>query len=430
MPQVRVILLPLVLFLGVALAACSSDEPPQAEPSAQATAAAQAEQPQEQQAQPQAQAPSEQPAQQSVETVQQEAEEQTEAQSEPAASAEETTESQAEQVQAQPQQQTEQQTEQQTVAQAEEPSDEALSFEGVPGIVDPSNHGWPREVEGLGGVVSIPAKPLRIVTASIGHDEVVLALVPSERLVAVGAVSKDATYSNIAELVLDKPEVSRDPETIIVAEPDIVVTSPWYPVEGIDALQRAGILVIQTALELDPQAQINNVLLIGYMLGEEERAIAFAGEVQARYQAVLDITAGKSNRPSVLSLTQYGDSIWTAGVGSTQGELIEAAGGLNAAAEVEGNQTISLESVIAMSPDVIFIPQPAAFGAEEFRQSLFENEALAEVPAIRNEAVYIVDSKLFTTLSHWNIRGAEELARILWPDDFTDPPAASFSLPE
>ena len=45
-------------------------------------------------------------------------------------------------------------------------------FEGVPGIVDPTNFGWPREVEGVNGIVSIPSKPLRIITASVGHDEI------------------------------------------------------------------------------------------------------------------------------------------------------------------------------------------------------------------------------------------------------------------
>ena len=40
-------------------------------------------------------------------------------------------------------------------------------FEGVRGIVDHTNNGWPREVEGLNGIVSIPAKPQRIITASV-----------------------------------------------------------------------------------------------------------------------------------------------------------------------------------------------------------------------------------------------------------------------
>ena len=310
----------------------------------------------------------------------------------------------------------------------EEPS-LASYFENVPGIVDPTNFGWPREVEGFNGLVSVPAQPQTVITASIGHDEVVLALVPAARLIAVGAVSKDATFSNIADEVLDKPEVTRDPETIIALAPDIVVTSPWYAAEGIDALVRADVLVVQTALELDPHTQINNVLLIGYILGEEERAVAFAQEVQARLHAVEEATAGAENPPAVMSVTMYGESIYTAGSGSTQGSLIEAAGAVNAAAAggVDGNQIISLETVIAIAPDVIIIPQPAAYGAEAFRQSLFDNELLAAVPAIANDAVHLVDSKLFTTLSHYNILGAEALAQILWPEQFPAGPLAAFS---
>ncbi len=420
-----------VLGLGLALAACSSDEPSPAQPQPAAVQEqAQAEQPELQPQQEQQQQAAQPQPQSQAQIQEQEAEEsaaQTQAQEDAEASpqqAEQEAQAEPEQAQVEQEQVEQEQVEQEQAA--------AQPYPAVPGIVDPGNSGWPREVEELNGIVSVPAKPLRIITASIGHDEVVLALAPNERLVAVGAVSKDATFSNIAEQVLDKPEVSRDPETIIVESPDIVVTSPWYPAEGIEALRSAGTLVIQTALGLDPQTQIDNILLIGYILGEEERAIAFAEEVRARLQVVIDATADKSERPGVISLTRYSDSLWTAGSGTTQGGLILAAGGVNAAAEagIEGNQTTSLEGVIAMAPEVIIIPQPAAYGAEEFRQSLFENEVLAEVPAIRSGAVYIVESKYFSTLSHWNILGAEDLARILWPDDFPNAPAASFSAPE
>ena len=313
-----------------------------------------------------------------------------------------------------------------------EPTPAARSLEGVRGIVDHTNTGWPREVEGLNGVISIPAKPLRIITASVGHDEMTLAIVPAERLVAVGGATKNETYSNVAHLVQEKAEISRDPEVIIAQSPDVVVTSPFFPIEVVEALQRAGIPVIQTELEQGPEARINAILLMGYIYGEEERASEFADEVEARYDALVAVTSVKSPKPRVLALTQYSDTLWVAGGSSTEGGVITAAGGLNAAedAGVTGNQTTSLEGVIAMAPDIIIIPQPVAFGAEEFRQSLLEHEALAELPAIKNGAVFVVESKHFTTLSYWNIRGAEDLARMLWPDDFPNPPAESFSLAE
>ena len=312
------------------------------------------------------------------------------------------------------------------------PEPASNAFEGVRGIVDPTNFGWPREVEGLNGVVSIPTKPRRIITASVGHDEVTLALVPADRLVAVGNPTKDAVYSNVAALVQEKPEISRDPETIIAQGPDVVVTSPFFSAEGIDALSRTGIPVVQTELKQGPEGRINGILLIGYIFGEEERAVEFAEEVRSRYEALVAVTSALEPRPRVLALTQYSDTLWVAGGDSTEGGVITAAGGINAAEEagVEGNQTTSLEGVIAMAPEVIIIAQPLEFGAEEFRQSLLSHEALAEVPAIKNGEVHIVESKHFTTLSYWNIRGAEDLARMLWPEGFFEPAAASFSLAE
>ena len=302
----------------------------------------------------------------------------------------------------------------------------------VPGIVDTTNLGWPREVEGLNGVVSIPAKPGRIITASVGHDEVILALAPSDRLVAVGNSTKSETFSNVASLVQGKPEITRDPETIIAQSPDVIVTSPFFPAEGIKALSRIGIPVVQTELQHDSEARIDNVLLIGYILGEEERALEFAAEVRERYDSLVAVTGAAKPRPRVLALTQYSDKLWVAGGNSTEGGVITAAGGVNAAEEagIESNQPTSLEGVIAMNPEIIIIPQPVEFGGEDFRQSLLANEALAEVPAVKNGEVHVVKSKHATTLSYWNILGTEELARLLWPNDFPASKSVPFSLPD
>ena len=45
----------------------------------------------------------------------------------------------------------------------------------------------------------------------------------------------------------------------------MVVTSPYFAAEGIDALSRLGIPVIQTDLRQGPEARINNILFMGYI---------------------------------------------------------------------------------------------------------------------------------------------------------------------
>ena len=307
-------------------------------------------------------------------------------------------------------------------------------FADVPGIVDPTNHGWPRQVEGLNGIVTISDKPQRIINASVGHDEVTLALVPIERLVGVGGSTKSYTYSNVADLVQDIAQISRDPEVIVAQSPDIIVTSPFFSAEGVDALTRLGIPVVQTDLSNDPETRIDNILLFGYIYGEEARALEVAAEIRARYAAITDITLDKPEDVMlrVMALTSYSDKIWTAGIDSTEGGIIVAAGGRNVAAEagIQQNNTTSLEGVIAMNPEVIIIPQPADGGGVEFKAKLLGDAALAEVPAVKDGRIYIVNSKLFTTLSFWNIRGVEEMARLLWPEDIGDTEFPTFSFPQ
>ena len=306
-------------------------------------------------------------------------------------------------------------------------------FASVPGIVDSTNRGWPRRVEGLNGLVTIKDKPLRIITLSVGHDEMTYALVPASRVIAVGAPTKIEAFSNVAALAQDAPSIGREPETILAQDPDIMVTSRFVTPDLVDALSRAGLTVVQTSLQNDPQGRINDILLLGYIYGAEERALALAAEVQARYDSLIKAVqaASPGPRPRVAALSLYFEKLYTAGTNSTEGSVIEAAGGVNVAAEagLKDNPTISMESIIAMAPEVIYIPQPGESG-EAFKEVLLASEALAEVPAIKAGRVYVVESRLFTTLSFWNLRGAEELARILWPEEMSGREFLPFSLPE
>jgi iron complex transport system substrate-binding protein len=311
------------------------------------------------------------------------------------------------------------------------PSD---SLTNVSGILDPTNLGWPREVEGLNGRVAIPSQPQRIVTISLGHDEVTYAIVPKGRVVAANQFTQAADQSNVAHLANGLPEITSDAEVIIAQSPDIVIASPFTSLELIDALERVGLVVLQTDLHNDPDGRRQDIMLLGYAYGEEERAAEVVQEVADREATLRSIWESKpeSERVRVMSATLYSDSLYTAGAGSTEGEIINAAGGINVAAEqgLEHNPVISYESLIAMDPEVIFIPQPAAWGGEDFLNDLLSNPALASVPAIRDGRVFMADPKFFTTLSFWNLRGAEELARDLWPADLGDASFDSFSFPE
>jgi len=66
-----------------------------------------------------------------------------------------------------------------------------------------------------------------------------------------------------------------------------------------------------------------------------------------------------------------------------------------------------------MNPQIIIITQSVDWGGKEFYEQLFLDETLSSIDAIKNKNVYIVNSNLWGTLSYWNIKGSEELVKIL-----------------
>jgi iron complex transport system substrate-binding protein len=308
----------------------------------------------------------------------------------------------------------------------------ADAYPAVAGIVDPDNHGWPREVDSSEGRVRLEAPPQRILALSLGHDEMLLALVERERLAGVGPFAADATYSNIADQVAGLDTLpSTDPEGILALRPDLVLVSRYTKADLVELIKETGIPVVRTALENSAAGNIPNILLLGYLLGVEERAQELVAEIEGRIAVVAERVPqrGDPAAPAVLAIARYSDTIYAAGGGSTEGGIVEAAGGVNAAARggIDGHQAVSVESLAALAPDVILITQPAESGGTALRDELLAASALAEVPAVATGRVLVVPPRYYTTLSHWNVRGIEEAALLLFPDRFAGIVFADFA---
>ena len=301
------------------------------------------------------------------------------------------------------------------------PAPDFGAYADVPGIVDPSNFGWPREVESSEGLISLPQPPAIAHFASQGHAEIALGLIDPSRVAAIYFFFADPEGSNIADIVDGIPEIGFEPEEVIALEPEVIVVSKFTNPDLVAVFKDAGIPVLRTALE-GSNGDVPNILLMAYLLGAEEQGLELAGEVESRLEFVRSEVAKagipESERTSVLTASELGD-IWAAGAGSNVDNIIKDAGGVNAAAEIDNFQQISIESIAAMNPDMIIITQPMESGLA-FADKLKTSPVLQDVVAIQNDNVHVVKTRHFTTLSHWNVRGVETLAKMLHPDQFAD----------
>ena len=274
------------------------------------------------------------------------------------------------------------------------------------------------------GLVTLEGPPQRILTYSLGHDEIVMSLVEPDRIAAVGKFTTNDSYSNVVDWVTEIPIYEKGAENVLAQQPDLFIASKFTKADIVELIKEAGVPVVRPSLESSSQGNIPNILLVGYMLGVEERALELAAEIEDRLAVVREQVPPTDDlgRPNVIAITRYSEKVYVPGSGTTEGGIIEAAGGTNTAAleGLEGIQKVSLESVAAMNPDVILITQTGDSGGDALRDDLLQHPALAEMPAVVNERIHVVGSKTFTTLSHWNVRGIEETASLLYPSKFAN----------
>ena len=300
------------------------------------------------------------------------------------------------------------------------PTPEPPAAVAAPGIIDPTNLGWPRLVSTKRGIVEITSQPQAVVTPSLGHSEMLVALVDISRVAGIGRHSYNPDASNIvaiADTIPDKT-ITRDVERILLLDPDLVIVSSFAKAEFVEQLETIGITVVQTQFEDTISGIADNVRLMAYILGEVDRGEAIVEEVQRRVKFVED-TIGvvpDEDKPGVIMLGFL--SKWTGGSTTSNEDIINRAGGVNLPGlEFEGFQEIGVEGIVAMNPKVMIL------SADEVRENdamnvLLDNPALLLVDAINNQQVYGVDRKYLYNLSHWRVRGVEEVAKILWPDKF------------
>ena len=157
-------------------------------------------------------------------------------------------------------------------------------------------------------------------------------------IAAVGTSAANPNYSNIADLAGNMTDqISRDAEQIISVNPDLVVASNFTKTEVIQLLEQASITVVQPTLASSLDAHEDNIRLIAYMYGEEERGEELIQEVRARLERITSVANAKAEgeRPRVMFLSGRNN---TRGQGTIQDGIIRAAGGTNVAAEagIEG----------------------------------------------------------------------------------------------
>ena len=274
--------------------------------------------------------------------------------------------------------------------------------------------------DGRGKEITISEQPKRIVSTALAVDEYLVNLVPTKNILGVTAISADPGISNVAgktDAIETKFETVTA-EQVLALNPDLVIIPSYVNPEVLDQLDSAGITTFQVVDDSSFEGILKTVETLGKIVNAQQKANELVADIQKRIDTLKENAEKKADKPRVLYYTEYSSSVTD---NTTIGEMINLAGGINVVTEagIVGEAypdypDISKEVLVELKPDVIFT---TAWGAGEgepaFVTDWKNDPALKDVPAIKNNKIYVLDSANVTTASHYVIEGAEEMAAIL-----------------
>jgi iron complex transport system substrate-binding protein len=267
-------------------------------------------------------------------------------------------------------------------------------------------------VDPLGERVVLHAPPRRIVSIALSGDEILLELVPPERLVGLTYLVDDPATTPSA--VLAPPTAARvteeSPEALLALRPDLVITAGYTRAEPIVLLEAAGVPVVGTGEHATLDDVVDAVTALGDAVGEPDRARALAASLRARIAAVA-ARPRSTPAPRVL-LWDHG---YTYGVGTLADDVIRRAGGVDVASEagMRGPVEIGEEAAVALAPDVVLVPIEDGAPRPRAPELLGEAPVWQAVDAVRRAEVYGVPRAWIGSVSHHAVRALEAVADIL-----------------
>ena len=320
-------------------------------------------------------------------------------------------------------------TQTETQAQTETTTnEETATSEGVRTIVDQ-----------VGNEVVLPEKIERVVITSLwplpsvytlfqGSAEGLVGMHPAAKAAAEGSMlSKVADLSTVETGFIQDGQINA--EELMKLNPDLVLYN-GANTEEYEILKKAGIPAVgflaNASGDWNTIESISSWMeLLGTIYQKEDRAAEIK---EMGYDVLEEIQATVSDIPEeekerVLILYRYSDEQMTvSGSGHFGNFWIEAVGGINAAADVEGSPAVNMEQIYTWNPDKIFITNFSSAMPEDLINNTVDGDDWSSVKAVQDGEVYKIPLGMY----RWYPPSSDTplmlkwMAQKVYPEKFAD----------
>lgn len=278
-----------------------------------------------------------------------------------------------------------------------------------------------------GTVVQIPHKPMHILTLSMSLDEILLGMVPSDRLAAISNYLDDPKLSVVVKKAQRVPEkissiTPPSAERVMALNPDLVLVTEWTRPDYVATLRDLGFPVVVCGGGRSLEDIQDNICLLARCIDEETRGQQLIAQMKQLLEEIQEKTAvipdeKRKNVVLISMMTNYGGS------GCTYDAMCQNARVINgiAAAGLKNGQELTKEMIIKINPDILFLPNyddHGTYDTDSFIHEYLDDPSLQTVLAIRNNACYYPRESYIYNASQDFVFGVQELDYYAYGDSF------------
>ncbi|MCY6369645.1 ABC transporter substrate-binding protein [Clostridium ganghwense] len=201
-------------------------------------------------------------------------------------------------------------------------------------------------------------------------------------------------------------------EKITELKPDLIIASTHFNKKTLKKLEDLGMKVVVLYGEETFDGAYETIEKVGTVLNAQDKAAEIVSSMKKKVEDIKK-KVEVENKPSVYYVVTYGKGgDYTAGKGTFIGQMIEMAGGKNAADDVEGWK-YSIERLIEKNPNML-----VCSSRFDTKKGIENTNGYKDLDAVKNDKLYEIDENLITRQGPRLTDGLEELAKIIHPEAF------------
>ncbi len=224
----------------------------------------------------------------------------------------------------------------------------------------------------------------RIVSLNLCTDQILIDLVPPERIRALSHVAADAASSSIADRARQFTRIHGDAEEVLALDPDLIVTTEFSTPTTVSLLERLGRRVVKIPFANDIAGVRNAVSRIAEAVGAADAGAAVVANLDRRLAA---LAAMPHDGPTPTAVIYQVNSI-VSGAGTLEDEALRIAGFRNLAAELNlaPGGRVALEAIVAHPPNLLVLSGPSG----EYRTVVADNLAHPALATVMRQRATLV----------------------------------------